>query len=240
MGPDGVFPAEMPEPAPALIDALDDNTAERLVRGRMGPDDAPPGYAEVARVLQAAGGPADPDEPAGRESAMAMFRAHGPSSTARARPHGRTRERPHGRGRARPHGPGRGRLVALALAGVVVVGGLWTAAGAPAPAGLPSRTGAPGSGGAGPSAPGSLTQARPMAPPVTGAGADPPAPVQPSSRERSTRNGGGPTASRPSGHGAKRHRPGKPPKPKPRPKPGKPKSEEKPKPGPGASRAARR
>ena len=235
MGSDGVFPAEMPEHGPALIDALDDNTAERLVRGRVSPDDAPPGYAGVAKVLQAAAGPAVPEELAGQEPALATFRAYGPSSAARARPRSREQARPDGRRRGRPDGRGRvdgrgrGRVVALALAGVVA-GGLWTAAGAPSPAGLPSRAGAPQSGGAGSGAPGSLTQARPMTPPVTGAAANARAPVQPPARERSTRDGGGPAASRASGHGAKEHRPGKPPKPKPKPKPEKSKPEEKPKP----------
>jgi hypothetical protein len=222
MGSDGVFPAEMPEHGPALIDALDGNTAERLVRGRVSPDDAPPGYAGVAKVLQSAAGPAVPEELAGQESALATFRAYGTSSGSRALPGGREQARPDGRGR--------GRVVALALAGVVVAGGLWTAAGAPSPAGLPSRAGAPQSGGAGSGAPGSLTQARPMTPPVTGAAANARAPVQPPARERSTRDGGGPMASRASGHGAKEHRPGKPPKPKPKPKPEKSKPEEKPKP----------
>jgi hypothetical protein len=61
-----------------------------------------------------------------------------------------------------------------------------------------------------------------MTPPVTGAGANARAPVQPSVRKRSPANGGEPTA----GHGPKEHRPGKPPKPKPK----KPKPDEKPKP----------
>jgi hypothetical protein len=203
MDPDGVFPAEMPERGPAPTGALDDNTVERLVRGRMGPDDAPPGYAGVARVLQAAGGPAGPDELAGREPALAMFRAHGPTGD-----------------RGRAGSQTRGRLVALALAGVLAAGGLWTAAAAPSRPGLPSRAGAPQSGGSGSGAPGSVTQARPMTPPVTGAGANARAPVRPPARERSTRNGGGVAASRTSAHGSKEHRPGKPPKPKPeKPKP---------------------
>jgi hypothetical protein len=39
---------------------LDGNTVERLLAGRVEPDDAPPGYAEVARVLRAATAPPDP------------------------------------------------------------------------------------------------------------------------------------------------------------------------------------
>jgi hypothetical protein len=225
MGPDGVFPAEMPERGPAPIGALDDNTVERLVRGRVGPDDAPPGYAGVARVLQAAADPAGPDELAGREPALAMFRAHGPTGD-RGRAGSRTRGRREPAARGRPGGRTRGRLAALALAGVLAAGGLWTAAAAPSPPGLPSHAGAPQSGGAGSGAPGSVTQARPMTPPVTGAGANARAPVRPPARERSTRNGGGVAASRTSAHGSKEHRPGKPPKPKPE----KPKPKDKPKP----------
>ncbi|HJU00233.1 MAG TPA: hypothetical protein VJ966_03400, partial [Actinomycetes bacterium] len=62
MGPDGVFPAEMPERGRSLVDPLDADTAERLLAGRVGPDDAPPGYANVAAVLQAAAAPATPEE----------------------------------------------------------------------------------------------------------------------------------------------------------------------------------
>ncbi len=34
---------------------IDEDTTDRLLAGRIDPDDAPPGYAEVARILQAAG-----------------------------------------------------------------------------------------------------------------------------------------------------------------------------------------
>ena len=211
MGSGGVFPAEMPERGRSLVDPLDDDTAERLVAGRVGPDDAPPGYAGVAGVLQAAAGPAGPAELAGREAALALFRAHGPSPGRRRRPRGRARGRP------------RGRLAALALAGVLAAGGLWMAAAAPPPAGLPSRAGAPQSGGAGSGAPGLVTRARPSTPTVTSAGANARTPAQPSARAPSTGHGDGATASGAPHHGAKQHRPGKPPKPKP----------EKPKPDPG-------
>ena len=101
MGPGGVFPAEMPERGRSLVDPLDDDTAERLVAGRVSPDDAPPGYAGVAGVLQAAAGPAAPEELAGQPAALAMFRAYGPRPAAR-RPQGRARGRPDARGRRRP------------------------------------------------------------------------------------------------------------------------------------------
>jgi hypothetical protein len=220
MGSGGVFPAEMPERGRSLVDPLDADTAERLVAGRVGPDDAPPGYAGVARVLQAAAGPAGPEELAGREAALALFRAYGPSPGRRHRPRGR------------PRGLLRGRLAALALAGALAAGGLWMAAAAPPPAGLPSRAGAPQSGGAGSGAPGLVTQARPTTPTVTSAGANARTPAQPSARAPSTGHGDVATASGAPHHGAKQHRPGKPPKPKPeKPKP-EPKPE-KPKPDPG-------
>jgi hypothetical protein len=244
MGPGGVFPAEMPERGRSLVDPLDDDTAERLLAGRVSPDDAPPGYAGVAGILQAASGPAAPEELAGREAALAIFRAHrpgpgrrprtsGPGPQVRRRPRGRSRRRLAGRSRSRVAGRSRARVVALALAGVVAAGGLWTAAVAPSPAGLPSRAGAPKSGGAGSGAPGLVTQARPRTPPVTG-GVNGPATTGPSGRERSVARRGGAGGGSASG-AATGHRPGKPPKPKPKPKaekpnPGKP-NPEKPNPG---------
>lgn len=42
-------PYEMP------IGTIDEDTTDRLLAGRIHPDDAPPGYAGVARILQAAG-----------------------------------------------------------------------------------------------------------------------------------------------------------------------------------------
>src|SRR5215216_5631198 len=204
MGPGGVFPAEMPERGRSLVDPLDENTAERLVAGRVSPDDAPPGYAGVAGILQAAAAPAAPAELAGREAALALYRAYGPSPRAQRPAPGRTRRQPHGRVRGRRHGRARGRLVALALAGAVTAGGLWTAAGAPSPAGLPSRAGAPQSGGAGSGAPGGaaglVTKARPMSSPVTPEGANARAPAQSSATNPSTGNGGGITASGTSHH----------------------------------------
>ena len=43
------LPHEMP------IGTIDEDTTDRLLAGRIDPDDAPPGYAGVARILQAAG-----------------------------------------------------------------------------------------------------------------------------------------------------------------------------------------
>lgn len=178
MGADDVYPTEMPEHPSSPIPALDDDTAERLLSGRLDPDDAPPAYAGVARLLQTAAAPPDSDELAGQEAALALFRTAcvGPAEVGDRRS-GRVRggsggvERPSGRvggrlaaergrpGSRRRSGRVRGRVVAVALAGVLVVGGvvaggaatggLWTTGGAPSPGGLRSPSGGPGAGEAG-------------------------------------------------------------------------------------------
>ena len=48
---------------------LDERTADRLLAGAVSPDDAPPGYAGVAHLLDAAGTPALEGEGAGRQAA---------------------------------------------------------------------------------------------------------------------------------------------------------------------------
>jgi hypothetical protein len=125
MGAEDVFPAEMPDDPSSPIDPLDDETAERLLSGRLDPLDAPPSYAAVARLLQAAAAPPTPDELAGEPSAVAAF------GSIQARP------RPGAGGRSRS------RLVAVALAGTLVAGGLWTAQGTALIPGLRSPTGGP-------------------------------------------------------------------------------------------------
>jgi hypothetical protein len=52
---------------------LDEDTADRLLSGRLDPGDAPSGYAGVARVTKAATGPAAPEELAGEAAAIAAF-----------------------------------------------------------------------------------------------------------------------------------------------------------------------
>ena len=118
---DGVFPPEMAD--------TPYDPAERLLGGRLDPEDAPPGYAEVARVLRAAAGPPCPDELAGQPAALATFR------------------------RVRHRARVRARLVTVALAGTLAIGGLWMADGAHSPLGLLSPSGGPGSGGPGSGAP---------------------------------------------------------------------------------------
>jgi hypothetical protein len=54
---------------------LDEDTADRLLRGRLDPADAPSAYAPVARLVKAARGPATPEELAGEAAAIAAFTA---------------------------------------------------------------------------------------------------------------------------------------------------------------------
>ena len=189
MGSSGVFSAEMPdEPSQAIV-PLDADTAERLLSARLDPDDAPPGYAEVARLLQAAAAPADQIELTGQAAAMDAFRTThprpaptrprptpppGPPPGTRARPAGST-GRPGGsrdqRVAARGGASGaRGRVVALALAGALAAGavGVWTAGGAPFSRELGSPSGGPSAGGPGSATPGS----GPYGPGGIGSGAD--------------------------------------------------------------------
>jgi hypothetical protein len=146
MAADDVFPAEMPDHAFHPTVPLDDDTAERLLGGRVDPEDAPPGYAEVARLLRAAAGPPDPEELAGAGEALALFRA------ARRRPV-----------------PARSRVVALALAGTLVAGALWIAAGVVTAGGSGSGVPGAGSGVAGGSRPaGGSGSLRPATGPLAG------------------------------------------------------------------------
>jgi hypothetical protein len=98
--------------------ALDEETADRLLAGRLDPADAPPGYAEVAVVLSAVAGPPTPVELAGEAAATATF-------VATVRPTARSRRRAGGRRTAFGS-----RLVALAAAALcaMLVGGVAAAA----------------------------------------------------------------------------------------------------------------
>jgi hypothetical protein len=157
MGRRDAFPAEMPNHP---IPALDDDTVERLLAARLDPDDAPPAYAGVARLLRAAAAPPCPDALAGEPAALAAFRSANPAATS---------------GRPGRVARFRGRLVAVALAGVLVASGaaagwLWTTEPTPSAVGLRSPTGGPGTGGAGSSLPrsGGSGLLRPAgSPPVT-------------------------------------------------------------------------
>ena len=165
MGSDGVFSAEMPdEPSQAIV-PLDADTAERLLSGRLDPDDAPPGYAEVARLLQAAAAPADPAELAGQAAAMDAFRTTHARPTQRpGRPAPRPGRRVGGPAGAAPGPPG-GRGAGWSRwrwpGSWPPAGwwrpwvGLWTAGGAPSARELGSPSGGPSAGGSGSGTPGS-------------------------------------------------------------------------------------
>src|SRR6266511_1909432 len=55
--------------------ALDEDTAARLLTGRLAPADAPPGYGRVAAVLAAVSAPPDAEELAGQTAVLALFAA---------------------------------------------------------------------------------------------------------------------------------------------------------------------
>jgi hypothetical protein len=225
MGAEDVFPAEMADDPASPIGPLDDDTAERLLAGRLDPLDAPPPYAAVARLLQAAAAPPAPDELAGEPSALAAFRSRQP----------RPRPRAGGRSRTGVGGQSRRRVIAVALAGTLLVGGLWTAQGAAMLPGLRSPTGGAAAGGPGSTAsrpggtgsggsgaqrvePGALRVAGLETAEVTGRRSS----AVPTGRDRGTGSRRGEAAALGGGsaHGAKPDRPGKPAKPKPaKPKP---------------------
>ncbi len=60
------------DPTPPILDA---DTAERMLAGAVADADAPPGYAAVARLLEAATSPTRPGELAGEAEAVASFAA---------------------------------------------------------------------------------------------------------------------------------------------------------------------
>jgi hypothetical protein len=129
MASGNAFPAEMPDRPSRPIALLDDETVERLLAGRLDPEDAPLAYAEVARLLRAVAGPARPDELAGQAAALAAFRV------ARPRP-ARSRPGPGpGPVRRQAAGPPRGRvrLAAATMAGTLFLSGAATAAGGALP-----------------------------------------------------------------------------------------------------------
>jgi hypothetical protein len=64
---------DTPDPRDPL--ALDGNTADRILSGSVPPADAPPGYADVVRVLEAAVAPPQPVELAGEVEAVGLITA---------------------------------------------------------------------------------------------------------------------------------------------------------------------
>lgn len=106
-------------PDPDLL-ALDEDTAERLLGGDLPPDEAPPGYGEVAALLAATVAAPSPAELAGQAAAVAELRA-----VIRTRAAALSRRRVGQRSR---HGR-------VGLAVVVVVGALATSGAAAAATG---------------------------------------------------------------------------------------------------------
>jgi hypothetical protein len=121
MGPDDASSAEMrrlpldPDTDPL---ALEDETVERLLAGELSPDQAPPGYAEVAELLAAATAAPTHGELAGQAAALAELRA-----VTRAR-----RAPAQLRRAARPPRRRWAGLAAVALVGALVTGGAAVAA----------------------------------------------------------------------------------------------------------------
>jgi hypothetical protein len=74
---DDALPFEMRQRLgpPGSPPGVDDETADRLVAGRLDPADAPPGYAAVARLVAAATAPPTTEELAGAPAAVARFAA---------------------------------------------------------------------------------------------------------------------------------------------------------------------
>jgi hypothetical protein len=108
-------PASAPDADPL---ALDEETVERLLAGDLPPDQAPPGYAEVAALLAAASAPARPSELAGGAAALAELRA---VTRARLRPaRARRAERRSSRRRV--------RLAVVVVTGALATGGAAAAA----------------------------------------------------------------------------------------------------------------
>ena len=89
---------------------LDRDTADRLLAGAVEPDDAPPGYAEVARLLRAAGAPPAPAELMAEEQAVAAAaRVVSPTT-------------PHSPGPSTRRSAVRSRFFRVKIAGLVVAG----------------------------------------------------------------------------------------------------------------------
>jgi hypothetical protein len=158
---DGALLAEMRRPIPIRLGsdplALDDATAERLLQGRLDPDDAPPAYAGVAALLAVVSTPVCPDLLAGMAPVLAAFRV---TAASRART---TRRRAVQVRRIRV------TVAVLSLVGTLLAGGLAAAiAGTrlPSQAGRVARTLLPGPAGSSthPSATAGDSRSAPTAP----------------------------------------------------------------------------
>jgi hypothetical protein len=123
MGADDASFAEMRRP---LTDpdadplALDEETVEQLLTGRLSPSQAPPGYAEVAALVAAMTAEPTPEELAGQSKVLAELRAATRPQPRRAAAHTRRAARSPRRRWA--------GLAAVALVGGLVTGGVAAAA----------------------------------------------------------------------------------------------------------------
>jgi hypothetical protein len=131
MNDDDALPFEMRQhPGHHALPTLDDETADRLLTGRLDPADAPPGYAAVAELVAAATAPASTEELAAAPEAAARF-------AAATRP-----------GFPAPRRPHRVKVAATVLVALLSVGGVAAAAGIfPAPAKPAADRGPRGGGG---------------------------------------------------------------------------------------------
>ena len=182
MDADDASSAEMRRPFPgpnADPLALDDETVERLLSGEFAPEQAPPGYAEVAKLLAATTAAPRLEELDGQAAALAELRAVTRARAAGTRRATTPRRRRRVRlaavvvvgalatggvaGAATGHLPGPVREAARSI--LVAVGGAEPAAPTPGPAPLTQST---GSGGADPGGQASSTTGR--GPATTGSG----------------------------------------------------------------------
>lgn len=181
---DGALLAEMRRPIPIRLGsdplALDDATAERLLQGRLDPDDAPPAYAGVAALLAAVSAPVCPDLLAGMAPVLAAFRVTA-ASRARTTRRGAVRVRRI-----------RGTVAVLSLVGTLLAGGLAaaiTGTGLPAQAGRVARTLLPGPAGSSTHRPSTHPSHRPSTHPSATAGDTRSAPTAPDLNQRRTEPG---------------------------------------------------
>jgi hypothetical protein len=156
-----------PRPAP-----LDQETADRLLTGRLDPADAPPGYGEVARLLAAASAPPTGDELASEQAVLAAF-------AARSHPHSPELSPP-----GRPSRWSGGKAALVAVVALLTIGGVAVAATGrlqqPAPTSQPRATLSRPSGAAS-TATSAAAPATTRPPPTTTAATTPTSSTPPSS-----------------------------------------------------------
>jgi hypothetical protein len=162
MAADDASSADMRRPAGPDADplALDEDTVERLLTGDLPPDQAPSGYAEVARLLvAAAAAPPHPSELTGQAAVLAELRA-----VAWARAPATTAPRPAATARRRR----RTGLAVVVVAGALAAGGVAAAASGHLPG--PVREAARSILATGGGEPPASTGTGPRPAPVTGTG----------------------------------------------------------------------